>query len=196
MNPYNQLIQHFRQNVQINELEEKLVNEYFYISEFKKKELILFKGETSSHMRFIVDGCLKTYHLNEEGKEQIVHFGIEGWWVNDLYSYLTLTPATQFIEALENGRLLKIHRDDLSKLFDKSQSIERFFRLKFQNAYVAFIDRTLNSISKTAEERYFEFCEKYREIEQRVPQYLLASYLGITPEFLSLLRKKNSKRRN
>ena len=196
MDPYIQLIEHFKKSVQINEIEEQLLKENFFVSEFKKKELILFKGEISSHMRFIVEGCLKTYYLNEEGKEQIVHLGIEGWWINDLYSYITQTPSRQFIEALENGKLLKIHRDDLDKLFDKSQSIERFFRLKFQRAYVAYIDRTMNSISKTAEDRYSEFRCKHAEIEQRVPQYILASYLGITPEFLSLLRKRKNSNRN
>jgi CRP-like cAMP-binding protein len=196
MDPYEKLIEHFKKSVHIGESEEKLLKENFFLSEFKKKELILFKGEVSSHMRFIVKGCLKTYYLNEEGKEQIVHLGVEGWWINDLYSYITKTPSQQFIEALEDGRMLKIHRDDLDKIFDKSQSIERFFRLKFQRAYVAYIDRTINSISKTAEERYNEFRQKYPEIEQRVPQYLLASYLGITPEFLSLLRKKNKNPRN
>ena len=196
MDPYNKLIEHFKKSVTIGEIEEKLIKENFFIKEFKKQEIILFKGEISLHMRFIVKGAIKTYYLNEEGKEQIVHLGIEGWWINDLYSYLTKSQSTQFIEALENGSYLEIHKDALDKLFDKSPAIERFFRLKFQNAYVAYIDRSINSISKTAEERYFEFCEKYREIEQRVPQYILASYLGITPEFLSLLRKKNKNPRN
>jgi CRP-like cAMP-binding protein len=196
MDPYNQLIEHFRQIVKINEHEEQLIRENYSIKEFKKNELILFKGEISSYMRFIVEGCIKTYTVDEEAKEHIIHFGIEGWWINDLYSYLTKTPSTQFIEALENGKLLQIHRDKLEILFNKSQAIERFYRLKFQKAYVSSIDRSLNSISKSAEERYFEFCNKYRDIEQRVPQYLLASYLGITPEFLSLLRKKQSKSRN
>lgn len=193
MDSYNQLLTHIKQSVKINEQEEALIRDNFSIKEFKKHDKILSAGDVSSHMRFIVKGCLKSYQLNEDGKEHVVHFGIEGWWINDLYSYFTGTPSTQFIEALENSLLLTASKEKLDKLFDSSHAIERFFRVKFQNAYVAFIDRSLNSISKTAEERYSEFCDKYPEIEQRVPQYALASYLGVTPEFLSVLRKRRIK---
>lgn len=196
MDPYKQLIDHFQKIVDINNTDKILLKENFILKKFKKNEILLFKGEISCHMRFICKGCIKSYYLNEEGKEQIVHIGIEDWWVNDLYSYLTKTPAKQFIEALEDGEYLYIHRDNLEKLFDQSKAIERFFRLKFQNAYIAYIDRSINSINKSAEERYTEFVQRYPEIEQRVPQYILASYLGFTKEFLSVLRKKISSNRN
>lgn len=196
MNPHDMLIEHFQASVKLSKDDIKLLEENFILKRFKKNEILLYEGEVSSKMRFICKGCIKSYYLNEEGKEQIVHLGIEGWWVNDLYSYLTGTPAKQYLEALESGEYLSIHRVNLDKLFDKSKAIERFFRLKFQSAYVAFIDRTVNSISKSAEERYIDFIKKYPEIEQRVPQYILASYLGITKEFLSVLRKKISTRRN
>ncbi len=193
MDPYALLLDHFKKAVKLNSQEEKLITECFILKEFKKNDIILSAGEVSSHMRFVVDGCLKSYYLNEDGKEHIVHFGIEGWWINDLYSYFTSTPSTQYIQAVENGKFLQAPKEILDELFDSSHSIERFFRLKFQNAYVAFVDRTVNSLSKTAEVRYADFCEKYPEIEQRVPQYALASYLGITPEFLSVLRKRRIK---
>lgn len=196
MDPYELLLNHFKKDVELNPKEENLIKEYFALREFKKTDIILSAGDVSSHMRFVVEGCLKSYYLNEDGKEHIVHFGIEGWWINDLYSYFTATPSTQYIQAIENGIFLQAPKEKLDELFDSSHSIERFFRLKFQNAYVAFIDRTVNSLSKTAEVRYAEFCEKYPEIEQRVPQYALASYLGITPEFLSVLRKRQLKRRS
>lgn len=151
--------------------------------------MLLFPGEVSSHMRFIANGCLRAYYMDEMAKEHVVQFGIEGWWVNDLYSYLTQTPAKQFVQALEPTTILQIHRDSLNKLYDQVPAIERFYRLKFEKAYISLQDRTINSMSKTAEERYLEFRTKYRGIEQRVPQYMIASYLGITPEFLSALRK-------
>lgn len=141
-------------------------------------------------MQFIAEGCLRAYYMDEEAKEHIVQFGIEGWWVNDLYSYLAKTPAKQFLQALEKSTVLQINRDTLNILYKEVPAIERFFRLKFEKAYVAFQERTLDVMSKTAEERYLEFRTKYRDIEQRVPQYMVASYLGITPEFLSSLRKK------
>ncbi|MCA0959793.1 Crp/Fnr family transcriptional regulator [Flagellimonas ruestringensis] len=185
-----QLISHLKESIRLTPEEESIVCDSYSEVQLKKKEVLLFAGEISSHMRFIAKGCLRAYHMDEEAKEHIVQFGIEGWWVNDLYSYLTRTPAKQFVQALEPSVVLQIHRDTLNDLYNKVPAIERFYRLKFENAYVALQDRTINSMSKTAEERYLEFRTKYRSIEQRVPQYMVASYLGITPEFLSALRKK------
>lgn len=186
------LIDHFRKEVSLNPDEERLLLESFTENKINKKETVLFKGDVSKYMRFIVQGCLRAYYIDVDGKEHNIQFGIEGWWINDLYSYLTQTPAKQFIQAIENSIILQIHRDKLNELFDKSHSIERFFRYKFERAYVAIQDRTINSLSKTAEERYREFCQTHRNIEQRIPQYMLASYLGITPEFLSKLRSNSA----
>lgn len=192
MNPLAILISHLKESIKLNEKEGKLVAQSFKVSEFKRKEILLFKGEVSSHMRFIAEGCVRSYYMDEEAREHIIQFGIEGWWINDLYSYLTKTPARQFIQAIEKSVLLQIHRDTLNELYDQVPAVERFFRFKFEKAYVALQDRTINTLSKTAEERYTDFCSKYRNIEQRIPQYMLASYLGITPEFLSALRKNTT----
>nr|WP_297784926.1 Crp/Fnr family transcriptional regulator [uncultured Allomuricauda sp.] len=184
------LLSHLRETIDLNTEQESIVLDSYKEKYLKKKEVLLFAGEISNHMQFIAKGCLRAYHMDEEAKEHIVQFGIEGWWVNDLYSYLTETPAKQFVQALEPTTVLQIHRDALNELYNKVPAIERFYRLKFEKAYVALQDRTINSMSKSAEERYLEFRSKYRSIEQRVPQYMIASYLGITPEFLSALRKK------
>ena len=184
------LLSHLRETIELNTEEESIVLDSYTERHLKKKEVLLFAGEVSNHMRFIAKGSLRAYHMDEEAKEHIVQFGVEGWWVNDLYSYLTETPAKQFVQAIEPTIVLQIHRDSLNELYEKVPAIERFYRLKFEKAYVALQDRTINSMSKSAEERYLEFRSKYRSIEQRVPQYMIASYLGITPEFLSALRKK------
>lgn len=183
------LIEHLRQTITLTNEEAVIVCNSFKERHLEKKEVLLFAGEISSHMQFIAKGCLRAYYMDEEAKEHIVQFGIEGWWVNDLYSYLTQTPAKQFVQALEKSTVQQIHRDTLNILYNKVPAIERFFRLKFEKAYVAFQERTIDALAKTAEERYLEFRTKYRDIEQRVPQYMVASYLGITPEFLSALRK-------
>jgi CRP-like cAMP-binding protein len=185
----DKLIHHLQETISLTKNEAELVKQSFKEVALKKKEMLLFKGETSSHMRFIAEGCLRSYYMDEETKEHIIQFGIEGWWINDLYSYLTQTPAKQFIQAIDDSLLLQIHRDTLNRLYDEVPAVERFFRMKFETAYVALQDRTINSMSKTAEERYVEFRSKYRDIEQRVPQYMVASYLKITPEFLSAIRK-------
>ena len=190
MNAKDIFIDHLRKTIPLEKHEESVIFDFFRIKDLKKKEILLFAGDVSSHMQFIAQGCLRAYYMDEEAKEHIVQIGIEEWWVNDLYSYLTQTPAKQFIQALEDSVIVQIHRDKLNELYNKVPAIERFFRMKFEKAYVAFQNRTLNSMSKTAEERYYEFRTKYRAIEQRVPQYMIASYLGITPEFLSSIRKK------
>ncbi|OWW24702.1 cyclic nucleotide-binding protein [Zobellia sp. OII3] len=186
----DKLIAHLRGIIQLSPSDEVIVRNSFKETLLEKKEVLLFAGETSSHMQFIAEGCLRAYYMDKEAKEHIVQFGIEGWWVNDLYSYLTNTPAKQFVQALEKSTIVQIHRDTLNGLYNEVPAIERFFRLKFEKAYVAFQYRTIDGMAKTAEERYLEFRTKYRDIEQRVPQYMVASYLGITPEFLSALRKK------
>ncbi len=190
MTPIDILIAHFRKSITLTDDEVEVVSEYFTLVKLKKKEILLFVGDHSSHMRFISEGCLRSYYMDGDAKEHIIQFGIEDWWINDLYSYLTNTPSKQFIQAIENSTVLQIHKDKLNELYDNVPAIERFFRFKFENAYVSLQERMINTMSRTAEERYIEFRSKYRTIEQRVPQYMVASYLGITPEFLSSLRKK------
>lgn len=167
-----------------------LIENAFIPVELKKKQFLLQKGELSNHMRFVAEGCLKLYRIDDTGKEHILQFGIKGWWVNDLYAYLTQKPATFFIQAITDSTVLQVHRDQLNKLYDKIHMMDRFFRIKTQNGYVALQERTINSMSQPADERYFDFIRRYRDMEQQIPQYMIASYLGITPEHLSTLRKK------
>jgi CRP/FNR family transcriptional regulator, anaerobic regulatory protein len=189
-NIYLPLIDNIKELVSISEEEIVLITEAFEPKDLSKKEILLFKGDVSNHMRFITNGCLRSYYINEEGQEYIVQFGIKNWWVNDLYSYLTKTPAKHFVQALQSTTVLQIYRDKLEDLFEKVPAMERFFRIKIQNAYVANQNRTLKAMSETAESRYRDFIKKYRDIEQAVPQYMVASYLGITPEHLSTIRRK------
>lgn len=186
----NTLLQHIEPIAPLSEAERMAVLAAFQPKKLKKKEMLLFKGDISQHMRFIAKGCLRSYYLDDNGQEHILQFGIEGWWVNDLYSYLTQTPAEYFLQAVEPAIVLQVQRSQLEALFKRVPPMERFFRIKMQNAYVAQQERTIKGMRMTAEQRYIEFREKYREIEQRVPQYMVASYLGVTPEHLSTIRKK------
>ncbi len=187
---YIPLVENIKELVTISEKDIQLIIDAFKPKELAKKEILLFKGDTSNHMRFITEGCLRSYYINEEGQEYIVQLGIKNWWVNDLFSYLTKTPAQHFVQALQPTIVLQVHRDTLENLFKTVPVMERFFRIKMQNAYVANQNRTLKSMSETAELRYLNFMKKYRDIEQVVPQYMVASYLGITPEHLSTIRKR------
>jgi CRP-like cAMP-binding protein len=188
---YTPLIEDITSLVDISEKELELVISSFKPKMIAKKEFLLNKGDVSNHMRFIAEGCLRSYTLDNNVQEHILQLGIKGWWINDLYSYLTKKPATHFVQAIQSSIVLQIHRDSLEKLYDQVPSLERFFRIKYQKAYTALQERHLDEMSLTAKERYEDFQKKYRDIEQSVPQYMIASYLGITPEHLSSLRKNS-----
>lgn len=188
------LIENIKELVPLSETESLLIRDAFKPVMLKKKQFLLQKGDASNHMRFIAEGCLKLYNIDESGKEHILQFGIKGWWMNDLFAYLTFKPATYFIQAITDSVVLQVHRDRLEALFNQVRMMDRFFRIKTQHGYVALQERTIHSMSQTAEERYADFVRRYRIMEQQIPQYMIASYLGITPEHLSAIRKNIGRR--
>ncbi|WP_207758969.1 Crp/Fnr family transcriptional regulator [Flavobacterium aurantiibacter] len=161
---------------------------------FKKKEFILRPSEICRTENFIIRGCTKTYTLNELGAEHIVMFGVEDWWIGDLYSFLSQTPSTYYIEALEESEILQISKSDLDTLYARVPKFERFFRILLQNAFIAQQKRIEQTLALTAEERYLDFVQKYPSLEQRLSQKQVATYLRITPVFLSMLRKRLTQR--
>lgn len=167
----------------------KAIKGAFEVRHLKKKEYLLCPGTVSNQLYFVSSGCLRVYTLNDS-REIITQFGIKGWCVNDLISYVSKKPATQFIQAIEPSAILQIHRNSLQKLYNEVPAFERFIRIKFENAHAVLQERHLKSISLSAKERYDQFRSQYPDLEQRVPQYMIASYLGITKEFLSYLRKR------
>ena len=160
----------------------------------KRKEFLLKQGDICKTEHFIVKGCLRTYTVDNNGFEHIVMFGIEDWWVGDLYSFLTQSPATYFIDALEDTEILQISKVNLDKLYKCVPKFERFFRLILQNAFISQQQRINQNLSFTAEQRYLYFIKKYPQLEQRLSQKQVSAYLGITPVFLSMLRRKLSKK--
>jgi CRP-like cAMP-binding protein len=159
----------------------------------KRKEYLLKEGDVCQTENFITKGCLRTYTIDENGFEHTIMFAIEDWWIGDLYGFWTQTPSTHFIEALENSELLQISKPNLDKLFETVPKFERFYRIIFQNALIAERQRINQNLSFTAEQRYLNFIEKYPKMEQRISQKHIATFLGITPEFLSMIRNKIAK---
>lgn len=167
----------------------------FFISllqpkKLKRKEFLIKQGDICKSENFIVKGCLRTYKIDDNGFEHIVMFGIEDWWVGDLYSFLTQSPANYLIDALEDTEILQISKANLDKLFERVPKFERFFRLILQNAFIAQQQRISQNLSFTAEQRYLDFVTKYPKLEQRLSQKHVSRYIGITPVFLSMLRRK------
>lgn len=184
------LLQHISRHIQLDSKEEAYFLSLIQLKTIRKKEFLLKQGEVCKTENFLISGCMRTFTLNEQGEEQIVQFGIEDWWVGDLYSFLTQKPASYSIEALEDTVVAQITKENLDALYLQIPKFERFFRLILQNAFIAQQDRIHQNLSFTAEQRYEEFSRKYPQLEQRIAQKHIASYLGITPVFLSMLRRK------
>jgi CRP-like cAMP-binding protein len=153
-------------------------------------EFLLREGDVCKYESFVTRGCLKTYYLDENGLEHIIDFSIEEWWADDLYSFLTQTASKSNIKAIEDTDILQIGKTDLELLYKKIPKFERFFRILFQNAFIAQREQINQALSASAEERYLLFLKKKPYAEKRFSQKDIASYLGVTPQFLSTLKKK------
>jgi CRP-like cAMP-binding protein len=167
----------------------------FFTSLLKSKslangEFLLREGDICKYESFVTKGCLKTYYLDENGFEHIIDFSIEEWWADDLYSFLTQTASRSNIKAIEDTEILQIGKADLELIYQKIPKFERFFRILFQNAYITQREQINQALAASAEERYLLFLKKKPYAEKRFPQKDIASYLGITPQFLSTLKKK------
>ena len=153
-----------------------------------RRDFILREGELCQSINFVNTGILRAYFLGKEGKESTSMFAVPDWWVTDMFCFLHQRPAMLNIQAVEDSTILQLQKDDLDKLYGKVPKFERFFRIIMQNAYVREQLRVIQNLSLSAEERYQNFLTSYPQIAQHVTQKQIASYLGITPEFLSTLR--------
>ena len=190
----NLILQNISRHIELDRTETDFFISLLQTKKLKRKELLLKQGDICKTENFIVKGCLRTYTIDNNGFEHIVLFGIEDWWVGDLYSFLTQSPATYFIDALEDTVVIQITKANLDKLYERVPKFERFFRLILQNAFIAQQQRINQNLSFTAEQRYLDFINKYPQLEQRLTQKQISAYLGITPVFLSMLRKKLSQK--
>lgn len=187
---FDLIIEHVNRHIQLNKVETEFFISLLQPKKLKRKEFLLKQGNVCRTENFIVKGCLRTYTVDENGFEYILMFGVEDWWVGDLYSFLTQTPASYFIDALEDSDVLQISKDNLDKLYEHVPKFERFFRLIIQKAFIAQQNRIHQNLSFSAEQRYLEFIKKYPQLEQRLSQKQVSAFLGITPVFLSMLRRK------
>lgn len=159
-----------------------------------RKSWLLREGEVCEYEAYVVKGCLRKYCMDDDGAEIILQFAIEDWWVGDMESFMMQTPSQVYVQALEDSELLLIHHDDKERLFERVPAFERMFRLMVQRSFMVLQDRFVATLAKPADERYIDFIRKYPGIVQRVPQHYIASYLGITPEFLSRIRARLAKK--
>ncbi len=162
----------------------------FKQKQLKKKERLLSNGAVCDFVVFVNKGSLRSYTIDEKGSEHILQFAFENYWISDLFSYLAVVPSALNIEAMENTEVLYISKTAMEALYHKVPKLERFMRLQIQNAYVALQKRLNATMSASAEDRYLELLQVHPDILIRVPLIYIASYLGVTPESLSRIRRQ------
>ncbi|MDX1753586.1 MAG: Crp/Fnr family transcriptional regulator [Salinimicrobium sediminis] len=184
------LHQKVNETINITDEEFEYAKTLFIPKKLRKKRFLLEEGEPCIYTTFVEKGLLRSFTIDEKGNEHILQFGMEGWWVADLYSFLTSEPSEYNIEALEDCELLLITKSSWDLLLDEVPAFERYFRILIQNNLIATQRRLMGTISTTAEERYTKLLHDFPRISQRVPQHMIASYIGVTRETLSRLRSQ------
>jgi CRP/FNR family transcriptional regulator, anaerobic regulatory protein len=186
------LIQHIQSYVHLTNSDLKRLHEEGRTFSVKKKDFLLREGDICQSNYFVSQGCLRLFFIKENGNEQITQFAIENWWISDYMSLLTQTPSTFYLQAIEDSEIVELNASSLELLFEDVPQLERYFRLVTQRAYAASQFRIKYLYGFSREELYYHFSSHFPQFVQRVPQYMLASYLGFTPEYLSEIRKKSS----
>jgi CRP/FNR family transcriptional regulator, anaerobic regulatory protein len=188
------LLNYFEKLIPLNEEERELVREKFRSRLYRKKQFVLQEGDVCTHFNFVVRGFLRTYKIDEKGATHILQFATENNWINDLGSFHGVKPSVLNIDALEDTVVLQINHADLIELYLKAPKFDRIFRVLIEKGFVRLQERLLQNISSTAEDRYQSFLELYPHLTNRLSQTQIASYLGVTPEFLSRLRSRQTKK--
>jgi len=182
--------QKLNEKILFSEEEQSIIKGYLTTKKIRRKQYLLQEGDVCKTLAFVEKGALKEYTVDEKGAEHILQFALEGWIISDLYSFMTGEPATYNIEAIEDSEVVLITKSAQEEIFKKVPKYETYSRMQITGAYLAMQKRVNSLISLSLEERYLYFTSLYPTIVQRVPQHMIASYLGLTPETVSRIRKK------
>jgi CRP/FNR family transcriptional regulator len=184
------LIGHINRFVPLKEDDIPAIMSALRYKKVKKKELLLREQQVCTASYFVLHGCLRMYFIREDGVEQITQFAIENWWLTDFQSLDWRQPSRFHIQAIEATELAILDRDAFTDLCDRVPLVDRYFRLVIQRAFAATQQNLYYIYSSTGEERYRRFATSFPEFVQRIPQYMVASYLGFTPEFVSKIKTR------
>ena len=182
------LFNNIRQKISITEKEEEICRSLFIPKKLRKRQYLLQQGDVSKYTAFVEKGLLRSYVIDDKGTELIMQFAPEGWWIGDIYSNITGEPAESNIDAIEDSELLLLTNQAYEHLLQEAPVFERFFRIITENSIAANSHRLIDYMGLSAQERYFTFCNRYPMLMKTLPQKQIASYIGVTPEFLSKIK--------
>jgi len=185
------LIDHFKQFFHLNNTEQEEIERLFTSRVIKRKQYLLQEGEVCKHYSFVVSGCFRMFAVDSNFREHNLQFAAEDDWITDFQSFYDQSPSKLYIEAIEPSTVLQIKHEDLLYLYINYHKFDRNFRIITERKLIDYQNRILQNISSTADDRYEAFLKKYPHLINRLPNTQIASYLGITSEFLSKIRKKS-----
>lgn len=184
----NPLLFYIKKHIDLTDQEESLLLSKTTLKTYLKDTFIVKQGEFCKTISFITSGCTKTYYMDKKGNEHIVSFSIEDWWTSDLGSFISQKTSDYNVQCIEETKVIQFNYNELELLYEKIPKLERLFRKIVERAYIASQKRIIRGFSLSAKERYIIFINTYAKTNERVPQYMIASYLGITKEFLSKIK--------
>jgi CRP-like cAMP-binding protein len=184
------IVENVNKLIQLTKEEEVLFLSKIEFKSYKTKTILLSPAEIANATYFVNSGILRSFNVNENIIEHVLHFACEGWWIGDMYSYISQKPVNLFIEVLEDAELAIITKNNQEELYLQIPKLERFFRILAENSLVSHQERLMDNLSLTAEERFEKFCTKYPTLIQKISQKNIASYIGVTPEFFSKMKSK------
>jgi CRP-like cAMP-binding protein len=183
---------HIEKRIHLTEEEFDRGSRLFTPRNIRRRQFLLQEGDVCKHLAFVNSGCLREYSVDHKGDEHIIQFAIADWWISDLHSFLSGMPSTHSIDVLMDADVLLLEKSAREKLFEAVPKMERFFRMLLEANYIATHTRITETLSDSAEERYLKFVRTYPQMVEQIPQHQIASYLGITPQSLSRIRKELS----
>lgn len=186
------IVEYIEQFVKLTGEEKKQIGSCFKEVKVKKRQFLVQPNFTTKHRNYVSKGAFRAYVVAEEGQDHTINFAIDDWWITDYNSYIFQQPATMFVVALEDSIILQIDYETEQELKKQNHKFETFFRIIAERGLAFQQRRIISHLIHTAEERYENYVSKYPQIVQRVPQYALASFLGMTTEFLSRIRNKRA----
>lgn len=184
------LIEGINKLVDLTPEEEQIILEQVEFQTYPAKQVLVKPGEESHWTYFVLKGILRSYTVDENGAEHVLNFATPGWWIADMYSYLSEKPSIMYIDVIDDAEVYLLSRKKVEELYLKVPKLERFFRILTQNSLVSNQQRIMDKMSLTAEERYDKFQKQFKDVKNCLPQKHIASYIGVTPEFFSKMKSR------